>query len=294
MAASGWLYSVAYQEDIEQAFQRLRQQVFEADNYLALWFMREVHDEVTFEASEADWQEEDSADEEISSAQFYQSPLVDVDGKEIDLSQFKEFPKRGNPPSSPEQLSELIGRVGVLSLPHFASQYEGIGISEEVLSRLFESQKPTREVVEAVVSHEALWPRIRAWVKLNLYCLMREPRQYTIFEFSEEVLQFLTRERSPQELIDALLAYEHMWMAIYPCLCSEVRDLVRRSVQGKMLPFPTKDLIRCFGTQKPTKEHFEAGMGAVWEAVYSGMGYYFVIYQKETPCEIVFLGMIRH
>ena len=49
MGASTWIYYVPYQENLEQAFQALRQHVFETDDYDHWWSLH-VHTVAQFSA----------------------------------------------------------------------------------------------------------------------------------------------------------------------------------------------------------------------------------------------------
>lgn len=277
MGASTWLYYVPYQENLEQAFHDLRQQVFESGKYNH-WgevLEYEAAKEALCAAHGVDYRDEEAVEfllQEVGPIQL-------------------------TPPSTIEELLEKPddgeGTHTILDIRKFAYHYEGSPIPEEIIERLLEDERPTREVVEAIVLHEELWTRIHSWVKINIFCLMSEPRQNTLFEFSIEVLQFLVRERSPQELVDALVEHEEVWRAIYRCVCFEVEHLVRSTMLGRMLPFSTKDLVRFFGTQKPTKQQVEEAFdqGNVWGIIHRWMGYYAIIYQDDLPSEIVFAGV---
>lgn len=276
MGSSGWVYYAPYQEDLEQAFHALRQQVFESNEYHH-W---------------GEALEYENAKEALCAARG-----VDPwDDEAVEKLLQEVGPIQVAPPRTIEELLEMPddgqGTHSILDIPQFSLHYEGIPISEDIRKRLFEDQRPTQEVVEAIVLQEAIWSRIRAWIEVNIECLACEPRRHIPFAFSEEVLRFLTRERSPQELVDALVEQEEMWTAIYERVCVEISQLALSSMRGRMLPFPTKDLLRFFGTEKPTKKKVEEAFaqGDVWEIILRGMGYYAVIYQNDLPYEIVFAG----
>ena len=276
MGASGWVYYVPYQEDLEQAFHALRQQVFESKEYLGWGEILEYEhakEALCAEHGVDPWDEE--AVEKLIQAV---GPIQITEARSIE--ELLQKPDDGQ------------GTHSILDIPHFSLHYEGIPIAEDILQQVFEDQRPTREMVEAIVLQEVIWSRLSAWIELNSSCLAWEPRQHSIFEFSEEVLQFLTQVRSPQELADALVAYEEMWRAISRCVRFEIQLLVSSSMQGRMLPFPAKDLLRFFGTEKPTKQQVEEAFaqGEVYNIIHRWMGYYTVIYQNDLPSEIVFVG----
>jgi hypothetical protein len=276
MGASGWVYYIPYQDDLEQAFHTLRQQVFESKRYFAWGEVLEYE-----HAKEALCMEHgvDPCDEEaVEKLVHAVGPIQITEARSIE--ELLQKPDDGQ------------GTHSILDIPHFSLHYEGIPIAEDIIKQVCEDQRPTREMVEAIVLQEAIWSRLRAWIGLNISCLAWEPRQHRIFEFSEEVLQFLTQERSPQELADALVAHEEMWRAIARCVRFEIQLLVSSSMQGRMLPFPTKDLLRFFGTEKPTKQQVEEAFaqGEVYNIIHCWMGYYAVIYQDDLPSEIVFVG----
>jgi hypothetical protein len=56
----------------------------------------------------------------------------------------------------------------------------------------------------------------------------------------------------------------------------------------------TDDLLRCFGTQKPTKQQAEMAFkeSEIWEVMQRDKGYYMILYDADTnaPSEIAFAG----
>jgi hypothetical protein len=91
MGASGWIYYVPYQEDLEQALQELRRHIFVTDQYNHF--------------SEGEW-------------------IVDINGEEIDASQMQEVIEQEDgslvpvpplvffPKTLEEEMEETVRRTG--------------------------------------------------------------------------------------------------------------------------------------------------------------------------------------
>jgi hypothetical protein len=279
MGASSWIYYVPYQEDLEQAFQALRQRVFETDDYCHWW--------------EGEW-------------------VVDIAGEEMDISQMQEVVQQEDGSLVPvpplvfsrmleEQMAEAVRRSGsqgthsIIDIHQLTTDpryYGDVPLPEEVIQDIFAWTKPTTAMVEAILSQEQIWSRLQKWFEAERLHLARGIKGPRIYGFSEEILRFFATERSKEEVLEAFLTREEFWMGIHRCLCSLIEWMALETTYGKAMPFSLEDLLSFFGHEKPASADVEAAFAKreIWEHMRVGVGYYAVIYQNDIPQEIVFAG----
>lgn len=261
MGASSWIYYVPYQEDLEQAFQALRQHVFETNDYNHFWRLH-------------------GQDE----------GLVDIDGNEL-------FPSLSPPQTIEEviQRSQPEGTHSILDVSRLItdSHYFGdVPLPEDVIRGILENERPTKAMVKAIVCEENVWSHLNGWFKAERIHLARGIRGPRIYCFSEELLQFFAREHSKEELVEALLTRDGFWRGIHPCLRSVLEKMALWTRHGTVMPFSEEVLRSFFSHEKPNKADAEAAFAQreIWGHMRVGMGYYAVMYQDGVPQEIVFAG----
>jgi hypothetical protein len=279
MGASSWIYYVPYQEDLEKAFQSLRQHVFETDDYSHWW--------------EGEW-------------------VVDITGEEMDISRMQEIVKQEDgsfvpvPPlvfsrTLEEQMAEVVRRSGsqgthsILDINRLTTDsryYGGVPLPEEVIQDIFAWAKPTTATVEAIISQEHIWSRLQKWFEAERLHIAKGIKGPRIYGFSDEILHFFATERSKEEVLEAFLTREEFWMGIHRCLCSVIEWMAMETTYGTAMPFSTENVLSFFGHERPTRADVEAAFAEreIWERMRRGMGYYAVIYQDDVPQEIVFAG----
>lgn len=159
MGASSWIYYTPYQENLEQAFQALRQHIFETDDYHHFW---QMHDHDEYEG------------------------LVDIKGKEIFPSvpppqTIEEVKKR----SQPEGTHSILDLSRLITDSHY---YGDVPLQEEMIRALFEDARPTKAMVEAIVFEENVWSRLNGTFRTEHMNWARGSRG--IFGLPEEILHF--------------------------------------------------------------------------------------------------------
>lgn len=272
MGASSWLYYVPYQEDIAQAFHNLRQQVFESGEYSHFWHMYE-----SYEAVFAGRDTEDMDQEEFNR-------LLEETGK-VHLT----------PPQTIEELIQRTPGEGTHSIldierisvdPYY---YAAVPLPEEVIMGFYETREPKREIVEAIVTQKEVWAPLVSWAGWQLETM--ETKSVST-AFSPAVLRFFAKERSTQEMIEALLAQREIWTAIWGWVRYQIETMAATITHGTALPLSKDVLLHFFGTEKPTKELAEATFARadIWATMRRWVGYYAIIYQHDTPREIAFAG----
>lgn len=60
---------------------------------------------------------------------------------------------------------------------------------------------------------------------------------------------------------------------------------------GKVTPFSPQDLIDLFNTDKPTREMAEEKLSEIQERCEIWQGIYFIVFQNNSPSEILFAGI---
>jgi hypothetical protein len=272
VGASSWLYYVPYQKDIAQAFHNLRQQVFESGEYSPFWCMYE-----SYEAVFAGRDTEDMDQEEFER-------LLEETEK-VQLTQ----------PQTIEELLERNQAQGTHSIldieciivdPYY---YAAVPLPEEVIMGFYETREPKREIVETIVTQKEVWAPLVRWAGWQLETMETKSGSTT---FSPAVLHFFAKERSTQEMIEALLAQDEIWTAIWGWVRYKIETMAATVTHGAALPLSKEALLRYFGTEKPTKELAEATFArdGIWATMRRWVGYYTIIYQDDIPHEIVFAG----
>lgn len=256
MGASSWLYYTPYQENIEQAFHDLRQHVFETGDYSHWWRLHDYGENYG---------------------------LVDISGEEI-------FPV----PSPPQTIEEVIARSrpegthSILDIGRVItdSRYYGDVLAEEVIQQFFAEEQPSRLVVKAIIFNDKFWSRLKGDVAIQRKYGSGIPR------FSGEVLDFFAAEWSREKFVAALLAHEDIWIGIRRALCLYIEQFAIMTRYGTAMPLSPEDLIKYFGSEKPTKAVAEACFARrdIWSMMHSGVGYYGIIYENGLPHEIFFAG----
>ena len=280
MGASGWIYYVPYQEDLEQALQELRRHIFVTDQYNHF--------------SEREW-------------------IVDINGEEIDASQMQEVIEQEDgslvpvppliffPKTLEEEMEETVRRTGgqgthsILDIGHVItdSRYYGdVPLPEEIIQDIFAWVRPTRATLSTITSQEQIWPRVTGWFGAERTHIDMGLKASRIYNFSDEMLQFFAAEHSQEEIIEMLLTRDDLWLKIHRCLTSEIERLAMWTRCGKAMPFSAGDFLSFFGTEKPSRAEAEAvfEQREIWENMRRSTGYYAIIYQNDVPHEIVFAG----
>jgi hypothetical protein len=230
MGASCWIYYVPYQEHIEQAFQALRQHLFETGDY---------------------------------------------------VKQETYLP----PPRTIEEVLLRFGGSGThtaMDLVRVSTQprdYGAVPLPAVILHQFLAEIKPTRTVVEALVFQDTFWSQID-----------RESPSYK-YSVSEETRRFVESNPSKQELVEALLAKEEIWMDFHLLIRSRIEAMTNQTRMGDVIPFSSEELVRFFGVEKPTRAEFEPILGEIWDQLNRWSGFYVVLYQDGTPHEIAFVGV---
>lgn len=263
MGASSWIYYTPYQKNLEQAFQALRQHVFETDDYHHFW---QMHDYDEYEG------------------------LVDIEGKEI-------FPSTPPPQTIEEVLkrSQPEGTHSILDIHQLISDtryYGEVPLDEELIQDIFEGTRPTKAMVETIVFQERIWSRLEGKLEAMRMSRVKGYKGGRISQFSEQTLQFFATHPPKEEVVELLLAQEEIWMGIHRCLYLVIEQMALWTRHGTAMPFSSEDLLRLFGSARPTKSAVEAAckQREIWSHGHVGVGYYAIIYQDDAPHEIVFVG----
>ena len=161
MGASEWVYYVPYQEDIEQAFQTLRQQVFETKSYhnWAEVLEYEQIKEALCVEHDVDIQDEEAVEKllqaegpiEISDARTIEELLEKPDDGQgthsiLDITQF--YPSWQEPVSADSS-------NGMRTILPF---------SRKNLIRFWGTEQPTKERAEDVFAQRDVWSIIHRWM----------------------------------------------------------------------------------------------------------------------------------
>lgn len=259
MGSSRWVYYVPYQENIEQALQDLRQQVFESGEYYQSWRLHV--------------QEENGG-------------RIDAYGQEIFSN-----------PSSPQNIEEVIkksepeGTHSILDIGHVTDVPHNYLAHTQFLT----ASKPTREIVEMFLADESLWPPVLRLIEANLK-FQREKlygnSKFHPHPFSRKVLFYFENQRTTEELIEAFLTQEDLWEPIHQHTCYMIEKRAWFLSAGKAIPFARETLSLYFGTEKPTKEQAKVvfEQEEIWNSMNCWTGYYTTLYQENAPSEIIFAG----
>lgn len=279
MGASGWFYYVPYQEDLEAAFQEFRRHVFLTDEYAHFW--------------QGEW-------------------VVAIDGEEIDISRMQEVVEQEDGSLHPvppllftrtveEHMAEAVkrsepeGTHSILDIRHLLTDeryFSDGSLPEEVIQQIFAGVKPTKTIIEAIVSHQQVWQHLKGWFEAERMNLIHG-KQPDVFHFSEEFLAFFTPEQSQEEIVAALVSRVDFWQEMYPCLCFVIEQLAQLSRYGTVRPLSAEKLMRFFGSEKPTRAAIEAAFEQqeIWN-LYHSSGFYAIVYRNNVPHEIVFAGVM--
>lgn len=278
MGASSWIYYTPYQENLEQAFRALRQHVFETDQYGGIF--------------PGEW-------------------VVDISGEEMDISQMQEVTEQEDGsllPVSPrqafqtieEEIEEMLkrsegGTSSILDIRRFSttSHYYGdVPLPEDVIQHILEEVKPTKAMLETIVSQERIWSRLQGDLDLELLNKAEGHKGGGISGFSEQTLQFFAAQPPKEEIVEMLLSQEDIWIGIHRCLCLIIEQMAILTRYGTAMPFFSEDLVRFFGSERPTRAAVEAAckQREIWSHGHVGVGYYAIVYQDDVPHEIVFVG----
>jgi hypothetical protein len=104
-----------------------------------------------------------------------------------------------------------------------------------------------------------------------------------------------------QEVSEAA-GYDRIVQQLAEVPAEEVDEALAASVEGgtgtiydlgEVEAFKRFSLVQYFGTVKPTKHQAETTLarGDIWNSLPSWTGYYAILYENDTPHEILFVGM---
>ncbi len=148
MGASGWHYFAPYQEDVSRALQDLRQEVFEKGDYLNMWlYLQWLIDEGR-----------ESYHHQYSGSRDYET----VEKAFHRLEQEWERVSKKPPQTIEEVLAfnETNGTHSILDIEQVSSspQFRTVTpFAGKTLIKLFGTEKPTREQIEAMLDKGRLW-----------------------------------------------------------------------------------------------------------------------------------------
>ncbi len=161
MGASGWYYFTPYQEDVSQALQDLRKEVFEKGAYLNMWLQLKW----IIEARRESYHQRGSGGRDYETGEKEFNDLA------------KEWERESkNPPQTIEDVfafNDTNGTHTILDIERVSAspQFRTIAHFErKALVKLFGAEKPTREQIEAKLDEERLWMSIPRWS--GFYCIV--------------------------------------------------------------------------------------------------------------------------
>jgi len=154
MGSSNWTYFTPYQEDIKQALQELRRNVFEAGDYHRLWLYLEVPEEAFDALEEISWTGTD---------QHLIEELAQVlTEKHIHVA----LPKPPQTIKEAHDRSDAQGTRSILDIERIASR-PAMGVAtalpRHVYRQFFDTEKPTREMIERAVATQGLLDDVMRW-----------------------------------------------------------------------------------------------------------------------------------
>lgn len=272
MGAYGWHYYTAYQENIEQAFQVLRQSVFASGDYFQIWRAIESYEIV-----------------------FAGRDIVDMSEEEY----WELTHECDNVPLIPPQtIEELLhrndgqGTHTILDISHLITEpmetYIKVPLPNDIHQRFLATDEPDREIIEAIVREPRVWEPITKWIELTRESLAKDT--HISSTWSQEVLHFFEAERAQQEMIDALFYREGIWKQLHHWIRYHIQTEIGKQIWYKAFPFSEETLMHFLGTVRPTKEDFEAIYMDIEPTVPRSTACYAVLYEDSRPSEIVFTG----
>ncbi len=180
----------------------------------------------------------------------------------------------------------LLDIVRITDNPNF---YCNVPLSEDFLELFAQTEEPVREVIEPLVYHEQIWPLVQSRVEDYKRIMTFSP--VSVWPHAAaEIVAFFQQERSLPDLVTALTENPRIWYSIYVFISGEINRIAREVVYRTALPVSEKELLRVFGTLKPTREaaQYEWEEGDLRE--YKNSACYLVTYEHDLPTEIFFYG----
>jgi hypothetical protein len=165
MGSSNWTYFTPHQEDIEQALQDLRRNVFETWDYHRFWLFLEVPEEAFDALDEISWTGTD---------QHLVEELAQVLAeKQIHVA----LPKPPQTIKEAQDRSDAQGTRSILDIERIASQ-PGMGVAtalpRHVYRQFFGTEKPTREMIEQAVTTKGLLDDVMRWEAIYVIAFKNE------------------------------------------------------------------------------------------------------------------------
>jgi hypothetical protein len=71
----------------------------------------------------------------------------------------------------------------------------------------------------------------------------------------------------------------------------DIKGVAETSEFGKVAPLSSQQLMKFFGTERPTREMAEEKLDEIENLCQRGEGVYFVVFQNGSPSEICFIGI---
>lgn len=272
MGASGWHYYTPYQENIEQAFQELRQSIFASGDYFQFWRMARSYRIALGGRNEAEMDEVE---------------LTRV----LDESEHMQV----TPPETIEEAlewSEGQGTHSILDISHLITvpkeTYIKVSLPDDIYQRFLATNEPDREIIEAIVHELTIWEPITKWIEQTRERLATDAHIYPMW--SREVLQFFETKRTPQEMTDALTGHPKIWTEVHRRIGFRIQNNIGSQIRYKAFPFSDETLTRFLGTTRPTKEQFEIIERDIEPYIPRDTACYSVLYEDSRPNEIVFMS----
>lgn len=275
MGASGWHYYTPYQENIEQAFQELRQSVFVSGEYFQIW----------------------------RGIESYEIVFAGRDIANMSVEEYWELASECDnvPLTPPQTIEELLhrnsgqGTHSILDISHLVTEpkesYIKVPLPDDIYQRFLATNEPGRDIIEAIVREPTIWEPITKWIEHTRKSLLTDAHISSMW--SKEILLFFETERTQQEMINALMINKKIWSELHRKIKFRINQEIGTQIWHKAFPFSEETLMRNLGTTQPTKEQFEIAreQTEIEYGISRSTARYAIIYKDEKPDEIVFVGV---
>lgn len=223
MGASSWMYYVPYQENLEHAFQTLRQHLFETDGAFDDYVpppqtiregLERSEGAGTHTAMDLEWLEAHPRDYSTVplSPEILQRFFVEAVPTRALVEELVAFVEKQNVGSEPQM--------------NWNSCFSGHSYLSEETRRFVEQDPSTRELIEALLTHEQIWKDFRRMASIEIGNLTNESTMQGMRPLSsEERVHFFGAEKPTRAAFEAvsdeLLDHLFRWSGFYTILYQE-------------------------------------------------------------------------
>jgi hypothetical protein len=226
MGASSWVYYVPYQEKLEQAFQTLRQHLFETDDAFDDYFPPPQTIREGLERSEGSGTHT-AMDFEYLGTRPRDYSTVPLAAEILHRFFVEAVPTR----MLVEELISFTEKQAIRQIPGHESQvnwkscFSGYDYLSEETRRFVENGPSKQEVVEALLTQETIWRDFRRMIFVKIGDLTDGAGRGMMPLSSEELVSFFGTEKPTRAAFesaeDELLDHLFRWSGFYTILYQE-------------------------------------------------------------------------